>query len=109
VDGKTQAGFVLNFNRNRFPVAVEIGSLRGDVQRVEQLSHDESRWKLEGLAQEPVPPGLNGGFSGGMGQANVEERTVLAVVSWFSRRSFTGLIEAVHLGCKRFRPGAELG
>jgi hypothetical protein len=34
VDGETQAGFVLNFDRNRFPIAVEIGALRSDVQRV---------------------------------------------------------------------------
>ena len=56
VDGKTQAGFILNFNCNGFPVAVEIGSLRGDVQCVEQLSHGESRGKLKGLALEPAPP-----------------------------------------------------
>lgn len=31
------------------------------------------------------------------------------MVSRFSRRSFTGLVEAVHLGCKRLRPCAELG
>jgi hypothetical protein len=109
MDGQTQAGIVLDFDRNRFPVAVEIGSLRSDVQRVEQLSHGDSRGKLKGLTLEPVPPCLNGGCSGGMGQADVDERTILAVVSWPGRRSFTGLVETVHLGCKRFRPGAELG
>ena len=109
VDGETQAGFVLDFHCNRLPIAVEIRSLRSDVQRVKQLSHGKSHQKLKGLALERIPPHLDGRLSGGMGQADVEERTVLAVVPWFSRRSFTGLVQAVHLGCKRFRPSAELG
>jgi hypothetical protein len=44
-----------------------------------------------------------------MGQADVDERTIPAVIPRLSRWSFTGLVEAVHLGCKRFCPDAELG
>jgi hypothetical protein len=109
MDGETETGFVLDLNRDCFPIAMEIGSLRGNVQRVEQLSHGKSLRELKSLGQQPVPPGLNRRFSGGVGHADVEERTVPAIAPWFCRGCHTGLVETVHLDCQRFCPDAELG
>jgi hypothetical protein len=106
---QAHARFPLDFDGDRFAIAAEVRTLRGDMQRIKELAHGSLRLLSKHAHLSLIPSLLNGSACRSLRKADIDQGAVLAMGCGLGRRRFPGIVKATHFNCQQFSADAQSG